>query len=121
MATLGQTFKKYDSEIRLKIIKECTKFGVVFISKKYGINRNTINSWIRNFKAGKLNLKRGRISSESDFEERYEIQKKFTEFLKQERKNAQNLLEKIEQNEELKTYYENLMLQKLHITDKTKK
>ncbi|WP_339021691.1 transposase [Spiroplasma endosymbiont of Atherix ibis] len=62
MAKLGQKFNKYSKEFRLSIVEECLKENekVRTIAIKFGINRNTIESWIRSYKFGKLNTKSGR-------------------------------------------------------------
>lgn len=62
MAKKGQKNKKYSKEFRLSIVEQCLKENekVSTIALKFGINRNTIKSWIRSYKFGTLNTKVGR-------------------------------------------------------------
>ncbi|WP_338985617.1 transposase [Spiroplasma endosymbiont of Diplazon laetatorius] len=62
MAKKGQKFKKYNKEFRIFIVNECLKENakVAAIAIKFKINRNTIESWIRSYRFGKLNTKVGR-------------------------------------------------------------
>ncbi|MBN3489931.1 helix-turn-helix domain-containing protein [Acholeplasma equirhinis] len=48
MAKKGQTFKKYDLDYKLKIIKEKQE-GISYreLSKKYGVSEKTIETWMR--------------------------------------------------------------------------
>ena len=54
-------------------------------AKKYNINFRTINSWLHNYKNGKLGTKTGRPKTKNltleDYKERYEILKKYQAFL----------------------------------------
>lgn len=51
MASKGQKFKKYPSELKNKILKEYLDgLGECSLAKKYGIPRGTIKNWIRKFK-----------------------------------------------------------------------
>ncbi len=96
MAKKGQQFEKYDDyEFKLKVIKEIIEEGktVRFISKKYGIPRGTIETWVYKYKHKGIIEKqkpgRSKHSEESNYKEKYEILKKFLESLeevKQEKK-----------------------------------
>ena len=59
MAKKNQVFKKYAPKFRLEIVWEAIKTDSKEVAKKYGVNINTINSWIRNYERGKLNTKKG--------------------------------------------------------------
>ena len=91
MAKKGQKFKKYDKELKEKIVKEHFKTGIGYLglSKKYNINGKTIESWIRSYKThgglsvAKRGRPKGKIEEQIDYKERYEILKKFQEFLKE--------------------------------------
>lgn len=61
MASKGQKFRKYSSELKEAILKEYFngENGCESLSKKYGVNRKTIVSWIHNIKNGKSSRPRG--------------------------------------------------------------
>ena len=87
MASKGQKFRKYPSELKEAILKEYFNGGngCGSLSKKYGINRKTIVSWVHNIKNGKSSSPRGRPKEKNltleDYKERYEILKKYQAFL----------------------------------------
>jgi len=85
MANKGQKFKKYDLDFKLKIIKEKrTGSSYSQLSNKYAIPEGTIMSWMKILqKNGALDLaQRGRPTDKAiDYKERYEILKKFQDFL----------------------------------------
>ena len=87
MASKGQKFRKYPIELKETILREyfSGKNGCESLSKKYGVNRKTIVSWIHNIKNGKSNNPRGRPKEKNltleDYKERYEILKKYQAFL----------------------------------------
>lgn len=91
MAKKGQVFKKYDLEFKKSIVKEHkeTGAGAYSLSTKYGVNKDTIQTWIRIDKRdGDLGKrKRGRqnqkLDDQIDYKEKYEILKKFQEFLEE--------------------------------------
>ena len=86
MAKKGQKFKKYTFEEKMIIIKEYEQ-GVCStnLSRKYGVSDNTIRTWYRAYKQGKFGgSKIGRPKKdvgEIDYKERYEILKKFQDFI----------------------------------------
>lgn len=85
MASKGQKFKKYDLDFKLKIIAE-KQTGASYseLSRKYSIPKDTITTWIGILKRdGSLDVaQRGRpTDKETDYKERYEILKKFQDFL----------------------------------------
>ena len=86
MAKKGQKFKKYDLEFKNKVLKEYQEEASAgYLSKKYGIPIGTIFTWAKmNKKYGGLGIvKKGRptIIHEKDYQERYEILKKYQDFL----------------------------------------
>ena len=87
MASKGQKFRKYPSKLKEAILKEYFngENGCESLSKKYGVNRKTIVSWIHSIKNGKSNSPRGRPKEKNltleDYKERYEILKKYQAFL----------------------------------------
>lgn len=93
MASKGQKFKKYPSELKNKILKEYLDGlgGKCSLAKKYGIPIGTIKNWIRKFKNG-IDVRTdhrkgssGRPKAKNltleDYKERYEILKKYQAFL----------------------------------------
>ncbi len=93
MASKGQKFKKYPSELKNKILKEYLDGlgGECSLAKKHGIPRETIKNWIRKFENG-IDVKTdhrkggsGRPKAKNltleDYKERYEILKKYQAFL----------------------------------------
>ena len=87
MAKKGQKFRKYSIEYRCMILKEYFEGNISIrgLGKKYNINFRTINSWLHNYKNGKLGTKTGRPKTKNltleDYKERYEILKKYQAFL----------------------------------------
>lgn len=87
MASKGQKFKKYSSELKNKILKEYLDGlgGECSLAKKYGITRGTIENWIRKFENGidvrtdHRKDRSGRPKAKNltleDYKERYEILK----------------------------------------------
>ena len=86
MAKKGQKFKKYTFKEKMIIIKEYEQ-GICStnLSRKYGVSDNTIRTWYRAYKQGKVGAtKIGRPRKEVgeiDYKERYEILKKFQDFI----------------------------------------
>lgn len=91
MASKGQRFNKYDLDLKLKVIKEKQAGkSYRYLSEKYDIPIGTMKTWMGMIKQdGALEIKaRGRPkSAHLDYKERYEILKKFQDFLV---KNTQN-------------------------------
>jgi transposase-like protein len=89
VARKGQKFKKVPIEDKLKIMKERLVEGKsqYFLARKYGISRKTIQSWERIYRRdGGLDIKKkGRPIKETniDYKEKYEILKKYQEYLKE--------------------------------------
>ena len=86
MASKGQQFKKYDLDFKKKVLKEYQEgYSAGYLSEKYSIPKGTIETWNRIAKKhGGLNVaKRGKpVGTKSkDYKERYEILKKFQDFL----------------------------------------
>lgn len=89
MAKKGQKFNKYSLDFKLKILNERVNEGKAcrYLAKKYNISRKTIETWERIFKRdGSLDSKKkGRPKKDEkiDYQEKYEILKKFQEFLEE--------------------------------------
>ena len=86
--------KRYTEEFKNEIIKDYLKGengGSKSLAKKYGISHHTIDTWIYKYKKqGNLNNDiyhtRGRKKeNEIDYKEKYEILKKYQEFIKAQR------------------------------------
>lgn len=86
MASKGQKFKKYDLDIKLRVLQEYKEgYSDSYLSRKYSVPIGTIKTWsqIAN-KYGSLDqVKKGRPKGTKlkDYKERYEILKKFQGFL----------------------------------------
>lgn len=92
MATKGQKFNKYSSELKTEIVtKYLNGEGTSrSLSKEYNISYKTIETMIYTYKKqGHLNNQnhlKGRKKEENiDYKERYEILKKYQAFLKAQR------------------------------------
>ncbi len=89
MAKKGQQFQKHDLDIILKIVNEKINKGKTYsyLSKQYGISEGTIKTWVYQYrKEGSLGTKKqGRPEQDEgeNYKEKYEILKKFQEFLKE--------------------------------------
>lgn len=85
MASKGQKFKKYDLAFKLKVIKEKQEgMSYTALERKHEIPWQTIAGWVRMLKSdGALEIKpRGKGNQKDiDYKERYEILKKFQDFL----------------------------------------
>jgi len=89
MAKKGQRFKKVALDKRLEAVKEHLEEGKSYryLGNKYGVSPKTVETWVRIYKRdGALDIqKKGRPKEENiDYKERYEILKKFLEFLDEE-------------------------------------
>ena len=86
MASKGQTFKRYDLAFKRKVLREYNEGASQgYLSKKYEIPEGTIVTWSQIEKEyGGLDVaKKGapKGSKKKDYKERYEILKKFQDFL----------------------------------------
>ena len=86
MAKKGQKFRRYELEFMNKVLKEYQEgLSAGYLSNKYGIPVGTIRTWsFINKHRGALGIvKRGRSigSKAKDYKERYEILKKYQDFL----------------------------------------
>lgn len=85
MAKKGQRYNKYNIELKNKIIKEKDqRISYHELERKYKIPWQTIAGWVRMIKEdGGLEIKpRGQGNSKKpDYKERYEILKKYQDFL----------------------------------------
>ncbi len=86
MAKKGQKFRVYDLEFKNKVLKEYQEGASAgYLSQKYDIPTGTIFTWTTIIKKrGALGIvKKGRptIIQEKDYKERYEILKKYQDFL----------------------------------------
>ena len=92
MAKKGQKLKNYTKELKEEILQKYfnDKVSAGKLSKEYNISRNTILTWIYKVKSGKDVLvdtqtsRKGRpkkTPDEIDYKERYEILKKFQDFI----------------------------------------
>lgn len=86
MARKGQKQVKYPIEFRRQVVKEKLE-GVSYtmLVKKYSIPEGTISTWLRAYKRdGALGVRpkgRPKAVNEEGYRERYEILKKFQDFL----------------------------------------
>ena len=92
MAKKGQTLNSYTKEIKEEILNKHFNDNASFrvLSKAYGIPEGTIKGWAFKFRNGKpvlVNTDDSRIGrpkknpDEIDYKERYEILKKFQDFI----------------------------------------
>ena len=86
MSNKGQKFQKYDLEFKQKVLAEYKEgYSASYLAKKSGIPSNTVSTWKTiEAKYGGLGIaKKGRPLEEQDkdYKERYEILKKFQDFL----------------------------------------
>ena len=85
--------KHYDINLKNKVVNDyfSNEGGVIYLGKKYNISSNTIQHWINKQKIqgnqiNDIDNLRGRPKEENiDYKERYEILKKFQEFIKAQR------------------------------------
>ena len=92
MAKKGQKFNNYTKELKEEILQRYfnEKISTVELSREYNISSNTIRTWTRKAKLGKdvlidtVGSRSGRPKKnpdEIDYKERYEILKKFQDFI----------------------------------------
>lgn len=92
MASKGQKFNKYTLEFKKQVLSEYKAgYSAAYLGKKYNIPQGTIETWsqIKNRYGALDKAKKGRPrgTKTKDYKERYEILKKFQDFLvKQEQK-----------------------------------
>ena len=90
MAKKGQKFKKIPLEDRLKAVKAHIEGGqsYPFLAKKYNVSEKTVATWVRIYRRdGGLNIQKKGRPTQSDprsYKERYEILKKYHDYLKEE-------------------------------------
>ena len=89
MAKKGQKFEKYKEELMMEVTMEHIEKGksARYLAERYKISIKTIETWIRRYKRqGTLQKKkRGRPKQDenTDYKEKYEILKKYLEFLEE--------------------------------------
>ena len=92
MAKKGQKFNNYTKELKEEILERHfnEKISTGELSREYNISSNTIRTWTRKAKLGKdvlidtVDSRKGRPKKnpdEIDYKERYEILKKFQDFI----------------------------------------
>jgi transposase-like protein len=86
MSIKGQKLTKYTKELKLHVILEKEEKGVSYseLAKRYQIPEGTVITWVYQYRKNKgLNVRpQGRPrTDETDYKERYEILKKFRDFL----------------------------------------
>ena len=92
MAKKGQKFNNYTKETKEEILQKylMEHISAGYLSKIYGLSENTIRMWARKTRQGQDVLvdtqetRRGRPKKnpdEIDYKERYEIVKKFQDFI----------------------------------------
>ena len=94
MASKGQTYNKYSSEVKKEILDKYFngEGGSVALGKKYNISSKTIDTWIRKIKFGKDVLEDHRPGHSGrkklpnnmtleDYKEQCEILKKYQAFI----------------------------------------
>jgi transposase len=89
MASKGQKFKKVPLELRLEAVKGYLneRKSYRYLGKKYNVSWKTVQSWVRIYKRdGGLDIgKKGRSTKDIDtnYKEKYEILKKFQDYLEE--------------------------------------
>ena len=92
MAKKGQKQNNYTKEFKEMILQEylTNKVSAGHLSRKYGLSENTIRTWARKARSGievlvdTKETRRGRPKNnleEIDYKERYEILKKYRDFI----------------------------------------
>lgn len=88
MKTEKKKWERYDVDFKYKIVQEkLNGASYSYLANKYDISKGTIATWVHRLKMdGALNVKPiGRQKeSDIDYKERYEILKKFKDFLENE-------------------------------------
>ena len=89
MARKGQRFQKHELDVVLEIVNKKINEGksYKYLSDKYSVSVGTIKTWVYQFRLeGSLGTKkRGRksINEDENYKEKYEILKKFQEYLRE--------------------------------------
>ncbi len=89
MASKGQKFKKIPLELRLEAVKEYLdgRMSYRYLGEKYGVSKKTVQSWVNiyNRDSGLDISKKGRPTKdgETNYKEKYEILKKFQDYLEE--------------------------------------
>ncbi|AUD63378.1 hypothetical protein BK010_07155 [Tenericutes bacterium MO-XQ] len=89
MAMKGQKFKKVDLNSKLTAVKEHIEDSRTYnyLSIKYDVSENTVKTWVRIYRRdhGLDVKKKGREpkTTKDNIEEKYEILKKYLEYLKE--------------------------------------
>ncbi len=87
MAKKGQKFNKYTLEFKKEVIEKYFEGkGAITLGKEYDIPYKTINTWIQKYRIeGTIEPKKrtGRPKGKTNYKEKYEILKKFQNFLKE--------------------------------------
>ena len=93
MAKKGQKFKKFTNDERTEIVSKYLK-GSTYerIANEYGISWKTVESMVRKFRKTGTTIReyssgrpKGKNLTKEDWQERYEILKKYQAFLKAQR------------------------------------
>ena len=93
MALKGQKFKKVDFSKKEEIVKKYLEgYSSKYLEKEYGVSCNTIQTWgkiakwpDKYQKLGKRGRPKEKNLTKEDWQERYEILKKYQAFLKEQR------------------------------------
>jgi transposase-like protein len=89
MARKGQKQRKYTDEFIIKVVREKLETGksVRYLARKYEIPIGTVSTWMYKYKHTKTTEReqRGRQKKDrnTDYKEKYEILKKYLEFLEE--------------------------------------
>ena len=90
---------KYPLELKIKVVSEYKKHSSGFLARKYGIKVGTIKNWIYRYRHGKLNLNFFKEEQQGFYKKKYEVLKKFLDFISEKKNSKFNLL----RNYKLKT------------------
>ena len=91
MSKKGQTYKRYDLEFKLKLVRLYNEGegGLRILAKKYGISNTLIRIWLKKYKNGELTAEkadnRGKRASKTTFlskEEEWDYLRLENEYLK---------------------------------------
>ena len=86
MAKKGQKFRSYDTEFKEMVYAEYKKgYSARYLGEKYGVSHKTIETWVLKYRMdGTFEPRqKGRPKGTVDYKEKYEILKKFQDFLKE--------------------------------------